>query len=152
MNLDKHLPALDPALRHVLTEMTDPDPEKRPQRARDVVALLAKTRPPAELDPRPAPARSIQRTSSGPPARQLFSDISEPLGTLLRLGVLGFGLGGWLGMASIRVSLTIAFFIGAALAFPARKKILHVNRELDAMLAEGQGGFTDMMKGAMARR
>ncbi|HEU0034382.1 MAG TPA: serine/threonine-protein kinase, partial [Kofleriaceae bacterium] len=46
MNLDKHLPALDPTLRHVLTQMTDPDPDKRPQRPRDVVALLAKGRPP----------------------------------------------------------------------------------------------------------
>jgi hypothetical protein len=29
--------------------------------------------------------------------------------------------------------------------------VLDVGHELDAMLAEGQGGFTDMMKGAMAR-
>ena len=150
MNLDKHLPSLDPTLRHVLTEMTDPDPEKRPQRPRDVVALLAKGRPPPELPV--SPPRSLQRTASGPPARKLFADIGEPLGTLLRLGVLGFGFGGWLGMAGVRVSLAITMFIGAMLAFPARKKVVHVCRELDAMLAEGQGGFTDMMKGAMARR
>jgi hypothetical protein len=102
----------------------------------------------------PQPSRALARTSSysGPPARRLFSDVSEPLGTLLRLGVLGFGLGGWMGMAAIRVSVTISLFIAAVLAFPARKKVLHVSRELDAMLAEGQGGFTDMMKGAMARR
>ncbi|MDQ3340928.1 MAG: serine/threonine protein kinase [Myxococcota bacterium] len=151
MNLDKHLPALDASLRHVLTEMTDPDPEKRPQRARDVVALLAKGRTPPGLE-LPKPGRALAKSSSGPPARRLFSDVGEPLGTLLRLGVLGFGLGGWVGMASIRVSLTIVLFIGAVLAFPARKKILGVSRELDTMLAEGQGGFTDMMKGAMARR
>jgi hypothetical protein len=40
----------------------------------------------------------------------------------------------------------------AALAFPARKRVVGVGNELDAMLAEGQGGFTDMMKSAMARR
>ena len=152
MNLDKHLPALDPSLRHALAQMTDPDPEKRPQRARDVVALLAKSRPPPELEAALPPPRALARTASGPPARRLFSDVGEPLGTLLRLGVLGFGLGGWLGMASIRVSLTIVMFIGAMLAFPARKKVMHVGRELDTMLAEGQDGFTDMMKGAMARR
>lgn len=152
MNLDRHLPTLDASLRHVLSEMTDPDPEKRPQRARDVVALLAKNRPPPALEAALPASRAIARTSSGPPARRLFSDVGEPLGTLLRLGVLGFGLGGWLGMASIRVSLTIVLFIGAIVAFPARKKIVGVGRELDSMLSEGQAGFTDMMKGAMARR
>ncbi|MDQ3367842.1 MAG: serine/threonine protein kinase [Myxococcota bacterium] len=151
MNLDKHLPSLDPALRHVLTEMTDPDPDKRPQRARDVVALLAKSRPP---EPRHVePSRALARTQSGPPApRRLFSDVGEPLGTLLRLSVLSFGLGGWVGMASIRISLTITLFIASVLAFPARKKVRGVGRELDVMLAEGQGGFSDMMRGAMARR
>jgi serine/threonine protein kinase len=150
MNLDKHLPALDPGFRHALVQMTDPDPDKRPQRARDVVAILAKNRPPPE--PEQPKTKALARTSSGPPARRLFSDIGEPLGTVLRLGVLGFGLGGWLGMAGIRVSLSITIFIAAVLAFPARRKVLGVGRELDTMLAEGQGGFTDMMKGAMARR
>src|SRR5205814_9033260 len=46
MDLAKHLPALDPGFRAALTAMTDPDPDQRPQRARDVVALLAKSRPP----------------------------------------------------------------------------------------------------------
>jgi len=51
----------------------------------------------------------------------------------------------------IRVSLTITLWTIAILAFPTRKKVIGVSRELDDMLAEGQGGFTDMMKGAMAR-
>ena len=49
MDLDKHLPAMDRGLRAALTAMTDPDPDKRPQRARDVVALLAKSPPPPAL-------------------------------------------------------------------------------------------------------
>jgi hypothetical protein len=43
-------------------------------------------------------------------------------------------------------------YLVALFGFPARKKIVGVGRELDTMLSEGQGGFTDMMKGAMARR
>jgi hypothetical protein len=154
MDLDRHLPALDPSLRRALAAMTDPDPDKRPQRARDVVALLAKSAPPAELDPPAERPRSLalERTRSGPPARRIFADVGEPLGTLLRFGVLGFGVGGWLGMAGIRLSLALTVYIAAAFAFPARRKIVGVGRELDAMLAEGQGGFTDMMRGAMARR
>jgi serine/threonine protein kinase len=150
MNLAKHLPSMDPALREALIAMTDPDPDKRPQRARDVVTLLAKSKP--RKEPKERRDKALVRTSSGLPApRRMFSDVQEPLGTLLRLGVLGFGLGGWVGMAAIRLSLTITIWTIAIVAFPTRKKTLGVGRELDSMLAEGQGGFTDMMKGAMAR-
>src|SRR5882724_4420809 len=45
MDLERHLPSLDPGFRSALTAMTDPDPERRPQRARDVVALLARSGP-----------------------------------------------------------------------------------------------------------
>jgi hypothetical protein len=157
MDLERHLPALDPGLRRALTAMTDPDPEKRPQRARDVVALLAKSPPPPDDEPRERAREvvALERVRSGPPARRIFADVGEPLGTLLRFGVLGFGLGGWLGMAGIRLSLAITIWTAAFLTFPARrtsKKVAAVGRELDAMLAEGQGGFTDMMRSAMARR
>jgi serine/threonine protein kinase len=89
MDLDRHLPALDDGLRGALVAMTDPDPDKRPQRARDVVALLANGRP---RDDRPSPPRAMVMTRRPSLARRrLFGDVSEPLGTLLRLGVLGFG-------------------------------------------------------------
>jgi serine/threonine protein kinase len=153
MNLVKHLPGMDPVLRDVLIEMTDPEPDKRPQRARDVVALLAKTKPrKRRADREDKESRALARTTSGALApRKMFSDIQEPLGTILRLGVLGFGLGGWAGMAAIRVSLTLVVWTAAILVLPKRKKIVGVGRELDDMLSEGQAGFTDMMKGAMAR-
>jgi serine/threonine protein kinase len=144
MDLERHLPHLEPGFRAALTAMTDPDPDKRPQRAREVVALLAKARPrTTELTRAP--------TSSLAP-RRLFSDVQEPVGTLLRIGVLGFGAGGWIGMAAIRLSLTIMIGIIAMLSFPARRRVVGVGREIDSMLSEGQGGFTDMMKSAMARR
>jgi serine/threonine protein kinase len=151
MDLDRHLPALDDNLRAALTAMTDPDPDKRPQRARDVVALLAKGRP---RDERPSsPRRAMVPARAGALApRRMFGDVSEPLGTLLRLGVLGFGASGWFAMAGMRLSLVIAIGFIAVFAFPARKKVRGVGRELDAMLSEGQGGFTDLMRGAMSRR
>jgi len=147
MDLERHLPSLDTGFRKALSAMTDPDPETRPQRARDVVALLAK-------GPQPPPLSTslvAPRPNKLAP-RRMFADIGEPLGTLLRIGVLGFGVGGWVGFATARVSIAITFAIVALLAFPARKKVASVGRELDAMLAEGQGGFTSIMRGAMARR
>ena len=87
--------------------------------------------------------------------RVMFSDIPEPMGTLLRFGVLSFGFGGWVAMAGVRLSLTITIGVLAFLVFPAkavRKRVVGVGHELDTMLTEGQGGFTDLMRGAMARR
>jgi hypothetical protein len=55
-------------------------------------------------------------------------------------------------MAAIRLSLTLTVWIIAGLAFPRRRQITGVGKELDSMLSEGQGGFTDMMKSAMARQ
>jgi serine/threonine protein kinase len=152
MDLDRHLPALDPGFRAALTAMTDPDPEKRPQRARDVVALLAKLKPPKPEGSRADSRALAHRESRALAERHLFSDVPEPLGTMLRLGVLSFGFSGWIGMAGVRLSLTIMVYVLAALAFPARKRVTGVGHEIDAMLAEGQGGFADMMKTAMARR
>jgi serine/threonine protein kinase len=158
MDLERHLPSLDPAFRNALIAMTDPDPDHRPQRAREVVALLAKgssKKKRDKRDRRDSDSRALvhQRDESRELAqRRMFSDVQEPLGTLLRLGVLGFGVGGWMGMAAIRLSLTFVIWTAMIIAFPKRKKIRGVGGELDEMLAEGQGGFTDMMKGAMARR
>jgi len=151
MDLDKHLPTLERKLRHTLSEMTDPDPDKRPQSARDVMALLAKG--PDFERRRPEAVVALEKQGEvRPAARRLFSDVGEPFGTFLRLGVLGFGVGGWVGMTAIRFSLGITISVLAALAFPAFRKVVGVGRELDSMLAEGQTGFTDMIRGAMARR
>jgi serine/threonine protein kinase len=155
MDLDRHLPALDPGFRAALLAMTDPNPDKRPQRARDALALLAKPkslRPEGSARGARDASTLARRESSALTARHMFSDVQEPLGTLLRFGVLSFGAGGWIGMAGIRLSLAIVIYTFAALAYPARRRLVGVGHELDAMLAEGQGGFSDMMKGAMARR
>ena len=148
MDLDKHLPQLDAGFRAALTAMTDPDPDKRPQRARDVVALLAKSRA-AEG---PSGARSTQGSRTLAP-RRMFADIQEPLGTLLRLGVLGFGAGGWVGMAGDPALADADDVDHRGALVPARaSEMTGVGRELDSMLAEGQSGFTDMMRAAMARQ
>jgi serine/threonine protein kinase len=149
MDLDKHLRSLDPGLRAALSAMTDPDPDARPQRARDVVALLANAKPPKSARASSALVAPQKRELV---RRQLFGDVQEPIGTMLRIAVLGIGASGWVGMAGIRLSLAVLVGIAAVFGFPARKRVTHVGRELDSMLAEGQSGFTDMMKGAMAKR
>jgi serine/threonine protein kinase len=153
MDLDKHLPSIGAGLRGALAAMTAPEPDQRPQKARDVIKLLdaggAKKSTSQALvrAGETAPARPGVRT-----VRRLFPDVPEPLGTLFRLIVLGFGAGGWLGMLFARFGL--ALFIGffSIAAFPARKKIRGIGEELDEMLKEGQGGFGDIAVRAIARR
>ncbi len=119
MDLARHLPSLDETFRGVLAAMTDPDPDKRPQRARDVVAMLARTRLPKEPDGRDDRGARDSRALAKRPAvelapRLMFADIQEPLATLLRLGVLGFGFGGWVAMAGIRFSLALVIGIATS--------------------------------------
>ncbi len=155
MDLAKHLPSVDEKFRAVLAAMTDPDPDKRPQRARDVVALLAKTKLPREERSERDERALTTRPATDLAPRMMFSDIQEPLGTVLRLAVLGFGFGGWVAMAGIRLSLALVIGIATMLTFPvkkARTTLGGVRSELDEMLVEGQGGFSDLMRAAKARR
>ncbi|MGE0870579.1 MAG: serine/threonine-protein kinase [Kofleriaceae bacterium] len=153
MDLERHLPSIDTGLRAALVAMTDPDPDKRPQRARDVVSLLAKPPAPGAHRHGERAAKALTRSQQASIVRRkMFTDVPEPIGTLLRVGVLGFGFSGWIGMAAVRMSLTITMWVLAAIAFPTAKKVLAGGRELDSMLSEGQGGFSDLMKAAIARR
>lgn len=149
MDLERHLPALDPQLRATLAAMTEPDPSARPARAREVMALLAKGKRAAL--PEPEGVRALATRGEVRPARQLFPGLAEPWATLLRLTVLGFGAGGWATMAGLRLSSLVTFTIVAALVFPLRRTVRGAGRELDSMLVEGQAGFSDLMRLAMKR-
>src|SRR6185295_17407053 len=73
MDLAKHLPAMEPSLRAALEAMTDLDPDKRPQRSRDVIAILGKSRPAQE--------RAMAAIAPGSPMRRprkMFRDAPEP--------------------------------------------------------------------------
>lgn len=151
MDLERHLPSLDPQLRATLLAMTEPDPSARPARARDVMMLLSKGKGKRTALPEPESARALATRGEVLPARRLFSGLAEPWATLLRLTVLGFGAGGWATMAGLRLSSLITFTVAAALLFPLRRTVQGAGRELDSMLTEGQSGFSDLMKLAMKR-
>ena len=48
-----------------------------------------------------------------------------------------FGVGGWVGMAAIRVSLTLTVWIVAMLAFPKRSQITGVGKVAGCQVTEG---------------
>jgi serine/threonine protein kinase len=150
MDLARHLPAMDPSLRAALESMTEPDPDRRPQRARDVIAILSKARP-RELSARDAALATIQ---PGAPAkrspRRMFRGVPEPLGTLLRLSFLLFAVGGWVGMEVMRLTVLMLAYMGSPFALKKRKQVLGVGREVAAMLGEGRDGFGELAQRCVA--
>jgi serine/threonine protein kinase len=152
MDLAKHLPAMNPAFRSVLDAMIEPDPEKRPQRPRDVVAVLAKVRGRKDTPPLGPVALVAETPRAIRPARPLFTDIPEPLGALLRLSVLGVALGGWLGMALTAWTLqAIAWTAGVPTG--GKKSVARATVEDVAhIFHDGREGFGDLARRAVARR
>jgi serine/threonine protein kinase len=147
MDLAKHLPAMDPGLRAALESMTEPDPDKRPQRARDVIAILSRSRPPRD--------HALATISPGKPARRsprrMFRSVPEPLGTLLRLSFLFFALGGWVAMEGMRLTVLVLAYVMSPLALAMRRNVLDASREVAAMLGEGRDGFGDLAQRCVAR-
>lgn len=152
MDLAKHLPAMAPGLRGVLEAMVEPDPEKRPQRPREVAAMLARASAPArEREREPvamvaAPPRALR------PARPIFTDMPEPLGALLRLSVLGVALGGWVGMALTAWTLqaigwSVGLFTGGK-----QSTVRRATGDVAGIFVDGRDGFGDLARRAVARK
>jgi hypothetical protein len=151
MDLDKHLPTLDRDLRAALTAMTAPDPAERPQRARDVVKLLGKPgRSVRDPDKSIEKAGRRELADRRPPPK-LFADVQEPVGALLRLAVLGFSAGGWFAMLWIRFAVFVTVTIAALIAFPSRRQIRGVGKDVDHLLTDGQQGFAELARRSIAR-
>ncbi|MCA9676350.1 MAG: serine/threonine protein kinase [Kofleriaceae bacterium] len=148
MDLARHLPAMDAGLRAVLEQMTAPDPDQRPQRARDVMKLLASA-------PAPAPVKALATvTPARPPApvRRMFGGVPEPVGTLLRLTMLAFAIGGWVGMTAARFAVLAVAWMISPVSFGLRGAIRDGATEVAAMLEEGREGFSDLARRSVARR
>jgi serine/threonine protein kinase len=159
MDLARHLPAMAPGFRKVLEAMVEPDPEKRPQRPREVAALLAKSTGPdassKKRDPRAdgdpgalvaMPPRAIR------PARPLFTDLPEPLGALLRLSVLGVARVGWVGLALTAWSLQLSGWTAGLVTGGKRAKARRVTGDVAGIFVDGRDGFGDLARRAITRK
>ena len=158
MDLAKALPTMSPGLRGVLDAMVEPDPDRRPQRARDVVALLAKAKPGDDRDAREARAeRALATVDVATPARRrarpLFPHAPEPFGALMRLVMLAFAAGGWVGMM---VAITAVKLLGGVVGWVAgsarRPAVRSGTEDVAGVLTDGRDGFADLARRAVARR
>ncbi|MBZ0235258.1 MAG: serine/threonine protein kinase [Deltaproteobacteria bacterium] len=127
MDLARHLPSMPAGFRKVLEAMTEPDPEKRPQRPRAVVAAIALARP-------------------------LFTDMPEPLGALLRLSVLGIALGGWAGMALTAWTLQLIGWTAGIFTGGKRSTARRMTGDVAEIFVDGRDGFGDLARRAVARK
>ena len=154
MDLAKHLPAMSRPLRDALTAMVAPDPDDRPARPRDVLALLARSREPEP--PRalalPTPAALI---APGPRAlaRPVFTDIPEPLRAALRLALLGVAAGGWVALTVLAVTVrAFGGIIGLVAGSARRPSVRDASADVAGVFTDGRDGFADLAKRAVARR
>jgi len=163
MDLAKHLPSMPAGFRKVLEAMTEPDPEQRPQRPRDVVAMLAKAFT-SEPEPEPRSKRRRDRDVDEPvalaarepralrPARPLFDNAPEPLGALMRLSVLGIALGGWLGMALTAWTLQMIGWTAGVFTGGKRSTARRMTGDVAEIFVDGRDGFGDLARRAIARK
>ncbi len=154
MDLARHLPAMAPGLRSVLEAMTEPDPDQRPQRPREVAAMLARAG--AALPARAADREPVAVVAAPPralrPARPIFTTVPEPLGALLRLSLLGVALGGWIGMAVTAWTLqAIGWSVGLVSGGP-RSTARRATSDVAGIFVDGRDGFSDLARRAVARR
>lgn len=159
MDLARHLPAMSPGLRSVLEAMVEPDPDRRPQRPREVAAMLAKAsdRPPAAPAADAERARETVAVVAAPPralapARPIFVGMPEPLGALLRLSVLGVALGGWVGMALTAWTLQAIGWTVGLVSGGKTSPVRRATGDVAGVLVDGRDGFAELARRAVARR
>ena len=149
MDLAKHLPAMSRPLRDALSAMVAPDPDQRPTRPRDVLALLARSPEPAPMPRAAATIAPTALTAPGPRAlaRPVFLDVPEPLRAALRLALLGVAVGGFVALAVL--ALTVRVLSGAIGVFSGKRlrpAVLTAN-----VFSDGRDGFSDLALRAVAR-
>ncbi|MBK9031491.1 MAG: serine/threonine protein kinase [Myxococcales bacterium] len=152
MDLAKHLPAMSKPLRAALAAMVEPDPDKRPARPRDVLAMLARAPEPEPLPaPRPA-ATALTAPTSRALARPVFVDVPEPLRMALRIALLGTAAGGWLALAILALTVRA---LGGALGLVSgrgrRPAVRAATADVAGVLTDGQDGFGDLARRSVAR-
>jgi serine/threonine protein kinase len=155
MDLAKHLPSMHAGFRGVLEAMTEPDPEKRPQRPREVAAMLAKAKvsePARRREDTPPMAIVPEAPRAIRPARPILTTVPEPLRALLRVALLGVAVGGWVGMAVTAwtlhaIAMTAGVFTGGKKS-AARASV----EDVAHIFHDGREGFGDLARRAVARR
>ena len=164
MDLKNHLRDRDSNLVAVLEAMTEPNPDNRPQSAREVSKMLAKMPWPSSR------SESLMRADSqalddphqksldrikGDLTEQPFDDVGDmlanvpqPFAFVLRLLLLVFALGGSVAISVLQsVLLPMVFaLVGAVAGDKAKPKIASTRGDIMGALNEGKRGFRNLQR------
>ena len=153
MDLQRHLRDRDRQLVSLLEAMTEPNPDQRPQSARDVSKLLREI---PKRPSRPLPAVSQREELDKPQDRlvarpfdglgDMLANVPQPFGFVLRLLLLVFSIGGYVGVTVLQsVLLPVVFaLVGAAAGERAKPKIAATRDDIIGALDEGKAGFRSL--------
>ena len=141
MDLDRHLPGMEPGLRRLLARMTDPDPEGRPGSASEALDALRR------VGVRPEPDRHGQAEPALPVVEDdiLPDDGTVPRPILAVLLVLLFGVGVFGTAAFFMFEVALApFGFALARAFvspPTRQRLRAREQDVRKTLRGVRSGF-----------
>jgi serine/threonine protein kinase len=167
MDLRRHLPQLSPWFLELLEKMTDPDPETRPQSAREVLRLVgARGRnatgalatvasprrsvagPRAQPPVPPTPPTPPAPPASGPAREELQElaqwiadpDVPGPVRALARVLLWIIGTGGWMGLAVVQATLVPLIFaiVSAFARGESQKQVDETRAGIDSGLREAR--------------
>ncbi|WP_428267102.1 serine/threonine-protein kinase [Haliangium sp.] len=174
MDLQKHLAGRDPGLIEVLEAMTDPDPDQRPQSARQVSKRLAKSMarskkaklrrarglpaPATTAKPTKSASRrkiedelALQRLESGEPKpfeelAELPAAVPAPFDLVVRILLMAFAVGGYVAVTVVQAVLVPIIFgaIGVFADKKDRPKLDATRRDVRAGLISGRDGLRSL--------
>ncbi|HET6613188.1 MAG TPA: serine/threonine-protein kinase [Kofleriaceae bacterium] len=155
MDLATHLPKMEGGLRDVLQAMVEPEPENRPQSARQVRKLLSlaakgRTAPAPPRAPAPAPAR-IRETHDDD---DFTANLPGPAAAVLRVLTVAFATLGYGGLTIAQIALVPLVFalVGALTADDKQPKLDATRTKVHLALDEGRHAFLDLQSRATRRR
>ena len=160
MELRAHLPGLSPWFVELLERMTSPDPEARPQSAREVLALVSASSG-TRLTPVPAarPASASLPAPVRPELRELTSflddpDVPGPMRALARLLFWTIGTVGWVGLAAVQVALVplIYSLVTAFTSAAEQKRIDEVRGKIETGLVGARRDLRALTQVSKRRR
>lgn len=158
MDIEKHLAGHDPALVAVLAAMTAPDPDERPQSAREVTTLLRTRARRAALAISPAPDVAVP-PGSGPPrpfdeVGDMLDHMPPPFGWLLRVFLLALAVSGYVAVALLQsLFLPLVFaLVGAIAGDRSRPTIASTRTEIMDALQQGKEGFRNLQQRSLPGR
>jgi hypothetical protein len=154
MDLERHLPDMEPGLRALLLRMTDPDPEERPASATEALEELDRLRARAVARvPAPRPSAAL-RTMSEDDVLTDDGSIPQPIFMLLLVALFAIGAAGSavFFVADVVLAPLVFAVVRAFRPGPRRGELAATEASVRGSLRGTRDGFRALMRRGMRGR